>query len=121
MTTFEIGTQLINLIKTGKSIEAMEKLYAADILSLEAAPMPDREVRGRDKCVAKSKAWIEAHEIHSADAEGPFPHGDKFALILAYDITQRATGKRMQMKEVALYTVANDKIVKEEFMYPFGA
>jgi SnoaL-like domain len=118
MTTFEIGTELQNLIRSGKSIEAMEKLYAKDILSIEAAPMPDREVRGLDKCLAKSKGWVDAHEIHSASAEGPFPHGDKFALILKYDITERATGKRMKMEEVAVYTVANDKIVREEFMYP---
>ena len=83
--------------------------------------MPDREVRGVDKCLEKSKAWVAAHEIHSASAEGPFPHGDKFALILKYDITRKATGERVKMEEVALYTVANDKIVKEEFMYPHGA
>jgi hypothetical protein len=121
MTTFEIGTQLINFINAGKPLDAMEALYAPDILSLEAAPGPDRELRGRDKCMAKTKQWRDAHEIHSRTSEGPFPIGDKFALIFTFDITQRATGKRSQMKEVALYTVANDKIVKEEFMYPTSA
>jgi hypothetical protein len=118
MTTMEIGTELVTLIRSGKSIEAMEKLYAKDILSIEAAPMPDREVRGLDKCIEKSKAWVQAHEIHGATVEGPFPHGDKFALILSYDITRRAENKRIAMKEVAVYTVAGDKIVREEFMYP---
>jgi len=121
MTTYEIGTQLINFINAGKPVEAMEALYAPDIVSIEAAPGPDHELRGRDKCIAKTKEWREAHEIHSRTSEGPFPHGDKFALIFAFDITQRATGQRRQIKEVALYTVANNKIVKEEFMYPTGA
>ncbi len=33
------------------------------------------------------------------------------------DVTAKATGQRMQMTEMALYTVENDKIVMEEFYY----
>lgn len=46
--------------------------------------------------------------------------GDKFAVVHDYDITQKATGNRIQMREIALYTVKNGKIVHEEFMYPTG-
>jgi hypothetical protein len=34
-----------------------------------------------------------------------------------YDVTPRAGGERFHMKEVALYTVEGDKIVREEFFY----
>ena len=43
---------------------------------------------------------------------------DRFALIFDMDVTNRETGQRMQMREVGLYTVADGKIVREEFFYP---
>lgn len=49
---------------------------------------------------------------------GPFLHGnDRFSLIFDAEITEKATGNTVQMKEVAVYTVANGKIVREEFYY----
>ncbi|HEY0252476.1 MAG TPA: SnoaL-like domain-containing protein, partial [Kofleriaceae bacterium] len=69
---------------------------------------------------AKSKKWAGDHEVHSANVEGPFPNGDKFAVIFKYDITRKADNQRLQMNEVALYYVNSDKIVREEFFYPTG-
>ena len=34
-----------------------------------------------------------------------------------YDITNKPSGKRMTMDEIGLFTVENDKIVREEFFY----
>jgi hypothetical protein len=34
-----------------------------------------------------------------------------------YDATCRVTGRRASMTEMGLYTVKNDKIVREEFFY----
>jgi ketosteroid isomerase-like protein len=34
-----------------------------------------------------------------------------------YDVTGKKDGKRMDLGEVGLYTVRDDKIVKEEFFY----
>jgi hypothetical protein len=33
------------------------------------------------------------------------------------DITRKATGQRMTLEEVGLYTVKNDKITREQFFY----
>ena len=75
-----------------------------------APPGQQAETKGLDICLAKSKQWSSAHEIHSAKVDGPFPHGDRFTVVFDYDITRRAENKRFNMKEVALYTVKNDKI-----------
>lgn len=42
---------------------------------------------------------------------------DRFTIIYDYDATSMQTGKRKHMKEVALYTVDDGKIVREEFYY----
>ena len=58
--------------------------------------------------------------MHKAEVFGPYPHDDRFAVRFLYDITNKPSGKRMTMDEVGLFTVANGKIVKEEFFYAMG-
>jgi ketosteroid isomerase-like protein len=120
MTTKDLGQKLVDLCKAGKNAEAIQTLYAPNIVSVEAGAPPGTaaEVTGLAACLAKSKAFAEDAEVHSAKVEGPFPNGDRFAVIFDYDITRRSMGgKRFKMQEVALYTVKDDKIVREEFFY----
>ena len=119
MTTKEIGQKLVDLCQAGKNHEAMKSLYADNIVSVEAGAPPGMspETTGVAALIAKSVKWAEANEVHSIKAEGPFPHGDRFAVIFDMDLTRRTENKRFQMREVALYTVKNDKIVREEFFY----
>src|ERR1700750_2277383 len=102
MTPTDIGQKLVDLVKPTKPHEAMEQLYAKDIVSLEAYNGPDREIHGLDKVIEKSKQWAAAHEVHGAVVEGPFPNGNKFAVIFKYDITRKANNQRVNMNEVAL-------------------
>lgn len=95
-------------------------LYSSRVVSVEAYPAPDgsHEARGIDGIKGKWAWWESAHEIHSAKARGPFLHGaDRFAIIYDMDVTDKQTGKREKMQEVALYTVSRGKIVREEFFY----
>lgn len=119
MTTLEIGKQLVELCRADKNHQAMDTLYAADIVSVEAGGPtgPAPETRGLPAVIANAAAWAEQHVIHGAVVEGPFPHGDRFAVVFRYDITRKAANQRVQMNEVALYTVAGGKITREEFFY----
>ena len=119
MSVLEIGKKLVHLCKQSKNLEAIESLYAHDITSVEAFAMNGApEVKGIEAVKAKSKWWGENHEVHSSTVTGPFPHGDKFAVYFKYDVTQKTSGKRFAMEEVALYFVKGDKIIREEFFYP---
>jgi ketosteroid isomerase-like protein len=120
MTTSEIGKKLVSLCNDGKALEAIEGLYAQDIVSVEAQANPgtgNRESKGLAACLGKAKFWRDNNEIHKSSAQGPFPHGDRFAVVFEFDITPKATGKRVAMTEVGLYTVAGGKITREEFFY----
>ena len=72
MTTLEVGKKLVELCKQGKNQEAMETLYAPDIVSVEAAPMANfpAEARGREAVFAKGKWWNENHTVHAAGSAG---------------------------------------------------
>lgn len=120
MNAQEIGKKLVQLCKEGKNAECQETFYSKDIVSVEAsAPAgQDREARGIEAVRAKSKWWYDNHEIHKAEVFGPYPHGDdRFAVRFVYDVTFKPANQRVSMDEVAVFHVAGDKIVREEFFY----
>lgn len=117
-----IGKKLVEYCRNGLNLEAISTLYSRDIVSVEAASTPDfpGEIRGIDNVVAKNKKWYDMNEVHHAAADGPFPHGDKFAVIFRYETTAKEgprKGQRSKFEEVAVYTVKDGKIVREEFFY----
>lgn len=118
MTLQEIATALVEGCESGQEAANLDKLYHADAVSVEAADYSGdgRETRGI-KGIHGKHAWWEANfEAHDAKVQGPFLHGDdQFAVIFDVDVTEKATGERMPMKEVAVYTVSDGKIVREAF------
>jgi ketosteroid isomerase-like protein len=120
MSTMSIAKKYVELCSAHQNHLILETLYSADVVSVEAAAMPGKsaESRGVAAVAEKGKQWMTDHEIHSAKVEGPWPHGDRFIVRFSYDVTNRPSGRRFQMEEAALFTVAGDKIVREEFFYP---
>lgn len=120
-----IGKRVVELCNQQKYMEAIDELYASNIVSIEAGSGPEMpaKMEGIDAIRGKSKWWIENHTVHSAAATGPFPHGDRFVVFFKMDVTPKSgpmNGRRFQMEEAALYEVKNGKIVKEEFFYSMG-
>jgi ketosteroid isomerase-like protein len=123
LTANDIGEKLVKLCQENKNLESISTLYADDIVSVEAHAPPggDRTVKGLDGVRKKHDWWTENHVVHSAETYGPYPHGDdKFAVRFVYDLTQKQTGRRVSMDEVAVYTVKDGKIVREEYFYKGG-
>ncbi|GJL66888.1 MAG: ketosteroid isomerase [Nitrospirales bacterium] len=119
MSASQIGEELVALCKQGKNMNAIEKFYSSDIVSIEAYAMPGMEQTqtGLDAIKGKNTWWVENHEVHDGNVTDPFPNGNRFAVISTFDVTPKHTGKRMTMEEIGLYTVEGGKIVKEEFFY----
>ena len=117
----DIANQLVAYCREGKDDQALDNLYADNAVSVEATPMPgadSAEMKGLDAIRGKHEWWNNAFEVHSAEVDGPFLHGDnRFGVIFAMDTTNKETKERSQMKEVGVYTVDNGKIVREEFYY----
>jgi len=118
MSLKEIADRLVEGCRTGKEIENLDALYHADAVSIEAMDHAGRgrETRGRDGIRDKHAWWTGAVEMHSIEVEGPFLHGDdRFAVIFGADATDKTTGERSSVREVAIYHVADGRIVREEF------
>lgn len=125
-TTIEIGKKLVELCKAGKNAEVIDKLYAPNVVSVEAgggSPTMPQRMEGIAAVKGKNEWWYKNHEVHKGEVTGPWPNGDKFIVGFKYDVTAKSgpmAGKRFTMEEAALYTVKNDKIVQEEFFYHMG-
>lgn len=120
MSTTEVAHGLVDLCRQHHNLEAVEKYYADDIVSIESAsgPMMPSETKGMEAVKGKNAWWLENHEIHSSTIHGPFVgEGDQFAVYFAFDVTQKPTGQRMQLEEMGLYTVAEGKVTREHFFY----
>lgn len=116
----EIAGELVAGCRERRETENLDKLYDPDAVSVEAMGMGgiDPVTTGIDGIRGKHEWWTSAHEVHGIEVEGPFLHGDdRFAVIFGMDTTEKATGKRITGREVAIYHVANGKIVREEFFY----
>ena len=119
MTTQEVAKKLVALCSEGKFQEATEALYSPDIVSIESMgneTMP-REMKGIDAIRGKNQWWADNNEVHSSVVDGPFVGEDKFAVYYNFDVTFKPTGKRTPMEEMALYSVKDGKIVREQFFY----
>ena len=115
-TTNEIATAFAKLCKDGKFDEAGKEFWAEDVVSLEPMDGDMAEAKGRAALEAKGAWWYANNEVHGVKTEGPYVHGDQFALRFTMDVTPKG-GARMSMDETALYTVKNGKVIEERFFY----
>lgn len=117
--SLDVGQKLVEFCKKGDYVKAVENLYSPEIESVEAMAMPGMpdKVKGLEAIRRKNKEWEDTMDVHSAQVEGPYPLGDRFAVRFKYDATDKKSNQRMQMDEVAVYTVKEGKIIKEEFFY----
>lgn len=123
MAMQDVARELVAGCREGRETENLDKLYAPDAVSVEAVDMggQGRETQGRDAIRGKHEWWESNFEVLEGDVSDPMPHGDdRFAVIFEVKTRNRESGEIQQMKEVGVYHVADDRIVREEFFYPTG-
>ena len=120
MSTQEVAERVVELVRQQAWYKALDTLYDKDIVSVEAnaSEGESAEKRGIDQVRGKIDWWLNAMEVHSFTAKGPFVAHDRFVVQYDADVTEKNSKKRFQLSEVGVYTVKNGKIVREEFL-PF--
>ena len=118
MSVRSVGTRFVELCRQGKNFDVMRTMYAPDIVSVEG---DGKETAGQQAVIKKSEDWVSDKTFHGETVAGPFFNGanpDQFTVYFTLDITPNATGKRITLEEVGIYTVnANDLITREQFFY----
>jgi SnoaL-like protein len=117
MSVRTVANEFVELCKKGKNFDVMRTMYAADIVSVEG---DGAETAGQGPVIHKSEVWVSDKTFHGETVAGPFYNGanpDQFVVYFTLDITPKATGKRITLEEVGVYTVKGDKITREQFFY----
>ncbi len=115
----KLGREFVEAMRNRRGVAHVDEIYAENAESVEAVVPPGRDVRiarGQGAIKAKREDWLATHEIIKLDADGPYVQPpNRFAVRFDAEVTQKATGNKMNLREVAIYTVENSKIVREEF------
>jgi len=118
MSVQTVGHKFVELCRAGKNFDVMRTMYDPGIVSVEG---DGKETKGQQPVIKKSEDWVSDKTFHGETVAGPFFNGanpDQFAVYFTLDVTPKATGKRMTLEEVAVYTVNNgDKITREQFFF----
>jgi hypothetical protein len=117
MSVRTVASKFVELCRQGKNFDVMRTLYAADIVSVEG---DGEETAGQDPVIKKSEDWVSDKTFNGETVAGPFfngPNPDQFVVFFTLDVTPKATSQRTIIEEVAVYTVKNDKITREQFFY----
>ncbi len=118
-STAAIAQELVALCRAARNFDAISKFYSPKIVSVEpvgSENMP-AEMTGIDAVRQKNQWWFDNNDVHQAVTTGPFVGEGQFAVHYDWETTFKPTGQRMKMAEMALYTVKDGKIVREEFFY----
>ena len=118
MSVRTVANQFVELCRQGKNFDVMRTMYSPEIVSVEG---DGKETVGQRPVIKKSEDWVADKTFHGETVAGPFYNGanrDQFAVYFTLDVTPTATGKRITLQEIGVYTVnKDDKITREQFFY----
>jgi len=121
MSTQKVANRLVELMRQGDGMTAINELYADNIVSKEMPGYPGGElVSGKEAVTQKSVAWLNnVQEFHGSVISEPQVAGNHFSCTMDFDVTFKDSG-RQKMSEVCVYEVNDNKIVNEQFFYNMG-
>src|SRR6185503_13545052 len=106
MSVQSVAEKFVEMCNQGKNFDVMHTMYAPNIVSVEG---DGAETVGKTPVIQKSEKWVEHNTFHGEKVRGPFFSGGtdsegQFAVYFTLDVTRKATGKRITLEEVGLYT-----------------
>jgi uncharacterized protein YbjT (DUF2867 family) len=114
----EVGERYVAAFRAGRPDQAM-RWAAPDVVRV--APLENDgkhvELRGLAEITANAERLNQDVTIHAVDVDGPYVHGDRFAVRFSFDETHEPTGQRFVKTKTSLYTVADGMIIREEVSY----
>ena len=121
MTTQQVADRYCQLARENNWATILDELCSPELLNKEPDHVIARGItvitKGLNNVKAKGIANREMiAAIHSQQCSAPLVAGNFFTVVLSRDITFK--GKpRMNLEEIAIFEVKEDKIIVEQFFY----
>jgi hypothetical protein len=117
MTTTEIAARLHELCSQNQYEAAQTELYHPDAESFEPEGAKMAYAKGLEAIKAKGDHFqASVEEIHGGHVGQPIVANNYIAMTISLEATFKGMG-RVNMDEIAVYKVADGKIVEERFFY----
>jgi hypothetical protein len=120
LAPLEVARQFTDLLRAGKYAEIEERWLGPGIESVEGHGA-SMSWKGKKNVLAKYRAWEAENQFVDPKIEGPWVGATGFAVKFVGEIVHNATGERHPMEEIAVYTVRDGKVVREEFHFAVPA
>jgi len=117
MTVEQIATRLADYCRQEQFTRALEELYADHAVSIEPFEFPgfEKETKGLKAMLAKDEKFSALVESrHGTTVSEPLIAGNSFSFVLTMDMKMKGRD-REKLVELCVYTVADGKIVAEQF------
>ena len=119
MTTQQVADRLVKLVREGKNLQAIDELYADNVISKEPKGHPHEQTQGKQNVKQNTRSFeASVVEMHGILVSDPIVQGDHFAFTLDIDATYKERG-RSRLGELCVYEVKDGKVVYDEFFYNF--
>jgi uncharacterized protein YbjT (DUF2867 family) len=111
----EVVSRHVSLLRQGDLAAAL-KLLAPDVV--RTAPLEGTgPLEGAEAIMANGRRQTAGYQIRGVDIDGPYPHGDRFAVRFAFDEVHIPTGTTGITKKMSVYAVRDSAIVTEDVYY----
>ncbi len=110
-----LGQAVIDHVNSGSGDDAAlwDQHWHPDFVSVES---DGQEYAGRDAVQAKCEQWMSMMTVHGCAAHGPYVTPNGFCIRYELDFEAKdGSFPRMQVDEIAHYTVTGGKVSREEF------
>jgi ketosteroid isomerase-like protein len=95
------------------------KLLAPDVVRV--APLEpaggSAGLRGVEAIMENSRRQTVGYQIRGVEIDGPYAHGDRFAVRFAFDEVHGPTGKPATSEKISVYSVRDGAITREDVYY----
>ena len=117
MNTQEIAEKMIAYNREGKFPDVFTDLFSEDFVSIEMPGMPNEVVQGLDAAVKKGEWWFSQVDMLGMEVSEPLVAGNWFTVQYKMHTKNKESGEEKHESEIAVYRVADGKIVQEQFFY----
>ncbi|MDM9630080.1 nuclear transport factor 2 family protein [Robiginitalea aurantiaca] len=118
MNTDQIASTLVDCCRKGEWEKAYMELYSPAIVSIETGDDSEMgHIEGMEGLKKKGDWWAETFDVHHVEVSDPIVADNWFTVRFEMDTTHKPSQQRSKSSELAVYRVADGKIVWEQFFY----
>ena len=112
-----ISKRLVELLSNRELLQAQQELFDPGAVSIEPAFHSKAKTEGLTSILRKEKEFLNAIKIwHQFEVSEPIISKDHFCIRMHSKLTL-LNNQQVEVDEVIVYEVRNQKIVKEQFFY----